>query len=173
MVGAQRLPASCMNMIDVQMMAPPERPANSPEELFNIKKINELLPAEIKQNESGSVIINKIADRGFQKVITSDQFKSTPIGVLNEKVKDQTKIELNLKPDGEQIEHKLKAQVQPFQGGATLSYSGYFGVDFTFLPANDTQKIKIEDIVMNKKIYYENSQGPFERLQHVGVRWDW
>lgn len=173
MPGAQRLPASCMNMLDVQMMAPPERPSGSPEDLFDVKKINELLPTDIKHNERGSVVMNKIADRGFQRIITSEQFKSTPIGALNEKVKDQTKIELNLKPDGDQVEHKLKAQVQPFQGGATLSYSGYFGVDLTFLPANDTQKIKIEDIVMNKKIYYETSQGPFERLQHVGVRWDW
>ncbi|MEY4617323.1 MAG: hypothetical protein RJB66_2283 [Pseudomonadota bacterium] len=155
------------------MMAPPERPNDPSQSLFELKKINEIIPMDLNPNDSGAVIFNRIADRSFQKIINSDSFKSTPLGAINEKVKEQTKIELSVKPQGDKVAHKLKAQVQPFQQSATLSYSGYIGVDYSFQPANDTQKIKVEEIIADTRVYYETTRGPLERLQQVGVRWDW
>lgn len=169
----ERAPNSCMNLMDKGMLAPPERPNLPAQELFEVKKINEVIPLDLKPTDSGMVIFNRIADRSFQKIINSDTFKSTPLGAINEKVKEQTKIELSVKPQGDKVAHKLKAQVQPFQQSATLSYTGYIGVDYSLQPANDTQKIKVEEIIADKRIYYETTQGPLERLQQVGVRWDW
>ncbi len=154
-------------------LAPPPVPEPSSDDIFDFKKMNEWLPAQINSDEKGTTVMSKIADNGFQKFMASDRFKTSALGSLNERVKEQTKVEMSLKPTGQELEHKINAQLQPFQGGATVSYRGYFGLDMSFLPASETQKIKIEETIFNKKLYYENIQGPIERLDEVGVRWDW
>lgn len=173
-INSTRAPSSCMDSsAELPSLAPPPVPVSSDDEVFDFKKMNEWLPAQIDKEEKGTTVMSRIADKGFQNFMASDRFKSSSLGSLNEQVKQQTKIEMSLKPEGQKLEHKIKAQLQPFQGGATVSYQGYFGLDLSFLPASDTQVIKIEETVFNKKLFYENSLGRNERLDQVGVRWDW
>jgi hypothetical protein len=169
-----RSPAACMDQaLDFSSLVPPSAPTEVQNEIFDLKKLNELVPPDLSGTENGSVVLNRIADNGFQKFVSSAQFKSTQLGTFNEKVKEQTKVEVSLKPDGKGIEHKLNAQLQPFQGGATVSYRGYVGVDLSFQPLTETQKIKVEETILNRKLYYENSFIKTERRDQIGVRWDW
>lgn len=171
--GPIRKPSSCMETPTFAMLEAPPKPEDGEDGFFSSKNLREMLPKSIPPDEKGAVVMNRIADKGFQKFVASEGFKSTPLGSLNEKVQEKTKIEMSLKPEGQQIQHKLKAQVQPFQGEAILSYSGYIGVDVALQPANALQKVKLEEEIFKKKIYFENRQGPIERLQQVGIRWDW
>lgn len=167
-----RLPASCMNSVEQSSLAPPPAPMKDPN-AFDFKKMNDWLPNAIGQQEKGTTVLQKIADNGFQKFVSSDTFKSTQLGTFNEHLKEQTKIELTMKQASSGPEHRIKAQIQPFQGEATLSYSGYLGVDVSYQPLSETQRIKIEETFFKRKFFYENRQVRADHLSQVGVRWDW
>lgn len=167
-----RVPTSCMDSAESSSIAPPPIPEASSDEI-DFKKLNDLIPTQVTKEDKGSIVIGKIADNGFQKFMASDRFKSSPIGRINEEVKQKTKLEMSLKPEGQSVEHRLKAQILPFQGGAIVGYQGYFGLDVTLQPANDSQKIKVEETIADKKIYFENIQSRLERLNEVGISWDW
>lgn len=171
---AIRAPSSCIEEIQMSSLMAPPKPKEVGGDIIDVKKINDLLPSEIRKGESGVVVINKIADKGFQNFLTSDQFRETPLGTLNEQVKEQTRIEMKFKPDqNSKLEHRLNAQLQPFQGGATLSYRGILGVDVSYLPRGESQSVKIEEEIFRKKIYYENSLKSSVRTDQIGVKWDW
>jgi hypothetical protein len=170
---ALREPNSCMDSVEMASLVPPTVPVRTGIEIIDFKKMTEWIPKDVKKEDDGILLMNRIADNGFQKFLASDYFKQTQLGTLNETVKEQTRIELSVKPEGEKIAHKIKAQLQPFQGVATFSYRGYFGMDYSFIPMTEAQKIKFEETLFKKKVFYETTLVRSERLDKVGIRWDW
>lgn len=168
-----RRPAACMDELESSSLAPPELPARDKNEIFDPKSLNELLPKQISREDKGAVVMSRIADNGLKKIMASDSFRNSQFGELNEKVQENTKIEMSLKDTDNRLEHRLNAQVQPFQGMAVLSYKGYFGLDYSFQPAGDTQKIKLEEVILHKKVFFENRQVHSQTLNQIGVAWDW
>jgi hypothetical protein len=168
-----REPNSCMDGVEMPSLAPPKVPVQDGTQIIDFKKMTEWIPKDVKKEDDGLLLMNRIADNGFQKFLASDFFKQTQLGTLNETVKEQTRIELSVKPEGEKIDHKIKAQLQPFQGIATVSYRGYFGMDYSFIPMVEAQKIKFEETLFKKKVFYETTLVRSERIDKVGIRWDW
>ncbi len=169
--------ASCMDAIDFsslqgEVIKAPAAPPSENTFLSDPKKLNELLPESVNSGENGYVVIEKIADKGFQKFISSDQFKSTSLGQLNERVKENTKVELNIKTEN-QIDHKVSVQLEPFQKGASVGYRGYFGALFSFYDMSRTKRLRIEDTFFTKKLFYENYLSNSDRWDQVGIQWNW
>lgn len=178
----QRNLASCMEgTLEYASLVLPQR--NEPVEVveqdlvtapigFDFKKLNEWLPAQITPDENGNEVLHKIADKGVQSFLASDNFKSSTLGRLNEKVKEETKMEVNIRSSNK-ISHKFSANLEPFQQGAKLSYAGLIGVELSFYSLNKTQTLKVMETFFNKKFYYENNMNVMDRTDHLGVQWDW
>jgi len=180
-VGVSRNLASCMEgNLDYSSLAPPQQGEASnithasqiESSEFDFRKLNEWLPAEIAPDEKGGVVINKIADKGVQSFLTSESFKSSSLGRLNEKVKEETKMEVKLSRGGK-TEHKISANLEPFQQGAKVGYTGVIGLELSYYIPNKIQTLKLVETILDKKIYYENSVSLIDRHDHFGVQWDW
>lgn len=180
-ISKQRDLASCMEgALEYASLLPPEK--SDPVETasgdpidpqgFDFKKLNEWLPAQIAPDEKGEVVLNKLADKGVQSFLSSETFKSSTLGRLNEKVKEETKMEVNIQSENK-VSHKFTANLEPFQQGAKLSYAGLIGLELSFYSLNRTQTLKVVDTFFNKKFYYENSLNTMDRTDHLGVQWDW
>lgn len=182
-VSKKRGLASCMEgTLEYASLVPPQR--NEPPEVgaeqdpiatpigFNFKKLNEWLPAQITPEENGNVVLHKIADKGVQSFLASDNFKNSTFGRLNEKVKEKTKMEVNIR-SSKKLSHKFTANLEPFQQRAKLSYTGLIGVELSFYSLNKTQTLKVIETFFNKKFFYENSLNVTDRTDHLGVQWDW
>ncbi len=184
--GSLRSVASCMDGgFEYSSLAPPPTPqikkinTNSDagsfvelEEGFDLKKLNEWLPEQITPDENGARVMHKIADRGVQSFFSSANFKNSRLGRLNEKIKEETKMEVQIKNNGH-LEHRISANVEPFQQKAKLAYNGFVGLELSYYMADNTQAIKLVDRIFNKKVYYENNVNSTERNDHLGVQWDW
>lgn len=169
--------ASCMDSIELssitgEVLQAPSMPVSESSFLSDAKSINELLPEKIDKKENGYKVMGKIADRGFQKFISSEQFKSSSLGKLNEEVKEKTKVDLNIRTENK-LEHKLSFKLEPFQQGATVDYSGYFGVQFSYYEKESVKKLKVDDILFSKNIYFENYLSSSDRWNQVGFQWKW
>jgi len=139
---------------------------------FDFSKMNEWLPTQLAPTDKGSVVINKIADKGIQSFFSSQQFKNSQLGRINEKVKEQTKMEVNLSK-GNKVEHKITANLEPFQQGARFAYQGYFGLNLSFYVPNKKQVFKVEEVFFNRKFYYENMLTLTDRQDNLGIEWNW
>lgn len=173
----QRDPASCMDVIELssysgESIEPPPKPNSDDSLIISSIKLNELLPSQISKEEDGYVLLEKIADKGLQKIVSSDQFKSTPLGTLNETVKEKTKVELNI-VENHSIEHKIGAQLEPFRGGGTVTYHGYFGATYTFYDLNKGKKLRLEEKFLGKDLFFETIVNEEERVDQIGVAWGW
>jgi hypothetical protein len=168
-----RQPANCMDGLEMASIAPPPPPVVNKDEIFDPKSLKELLPKQIARDEKGTVVMNKIADNGLRKIMASESFKSSQFGQLNARVQEKTRIEMSLQDNNNHLQHKVNAQIQPFQGTAVISYKGFFGLDYSLQPASDTQKIKVEQMVADKKVFFENRQLRSNTLNQIGVAWDW
>lgn len=180
-ISIQRRIASCMEgSLEYASLVPPQQsepiePATvnqTDSNGFNFKKLNEWLPAQISPDEKGGAVLNKIADKGVQSFLASENFKSSTLGRLNEKVKEETKMEVNIQTSNK-ISHKFSANLEPFQQGAKVSYAGLIGVELSFYSLNKTQTVKVMETFFNKKFYYENNLNDIDRTDHLGVQWDW
>lgn len=137
------------------------------------KDVAKIVPLDLKQGDSQSTVITRIADRGFGLWFKS--IKDTSIGRLAETAQERLKTDIEITPsEDEGIRHKFSFKFEAFQAMAKVEYTGWMNAEINFDAKSAETDIQLKDKVFdNKDLIVSHKNTKEQALSMIGLAWSW
>lgn len=137
------------------------------------KDVAKVVPLDLKQGDSQSTVITRIADRGFGLWFNS--IKDTSIGRLAETAQERLKTDIEITPsEDEGTRHKFSFKVEAFQAMAKVEYTGWMNAEINFDAKSAQTDIQLKDKVFdNKDLIVSHKSTKEQALSMIGLAWSW
>lgn len=172
----KRAPSSCMDLIEYSNDEVPfEVAPDEPDEdhYVQVSDLKKWAPTNVQAGSDGQVVLQQIADRGVQSILSSNKFKKTKVGSWNEAAKEKTRLDVRIKSDDGKQEHKVITQIQPFEGFAEVGVEGPIRLNFRLSPAKEEQVFRLTENIQAAQLYLQTTQNKTDVTNQVGFAINW
>ena len=137
--------------------------------------VAKVIPLDIKQTDSTGVVMNRIADRGFNLWFNSSFMKDTALVRLAETAQEKLKTDVVVPgASSDEISHKFTFRIEAFQALAKLEYTGWLSAAIDYdARAGATNVLCKEKIFDNKDLFLSHRATNHNALSMVGLAWNW
>ncbi|MGZ3772923.1 MAG: hypothetical protein ACXVCY_05375 [Pseudobdellovibrionaceae bacterium] len=165
----------CLGKVDLESTQPLVIPEDTVTPKLTKNDVAKVIPTDLKQGDSQTTIMKRIADRGVSLWFNSDVMKETSIGRFAETAQEKLKTDVILPtrtPQG--VNHKLSFKVEAFQALAKLEYTGYLNASVNYdAKASATDILFKEKIFTNKNLLLSHKVHKDQDLSMIGLAWSW
>ena len=133
------------------------------------------IPTNLHDSDSGSYVLNAIADRSVSTFIRQQKEMGTSLGRTTANVEKTMKQEMVLgSSDKTKIQHKFNFEVQAFQSKAQIKYSGLADASVSYRASESTVAFEIfEKLPHTQEVVLSHELRPGQQISSLNMRWAW
>lgn len=166
---------NCLAKVDLKSTKPMAIPQDNVTPKITSEDVAKIIPTDIKQDESTSSVMSRIADRTFNLWFNSSTIKNSAVGRIAEKTQEKLKTDVVVKgAKSEDTTHKFSFRIEAFQALAKLEYSGWMKavVNYDAKDAQTNVEVK-EKVFHNKDLVLSHKKNSEQGLSMIGLAWSW
>ncbi len=135
--------------------------------------VAKVVPTDLKEGDSESTVLTRIADRGFSLWFNSSAMRATTLGRMAETAQEKLKTDVVVPastPRG--VSHKFSFKIEAFQALAKVEYTGWLRAAINYDAKSSETDILFKDkVFQNKDLIVSHKASKEQGLSMVGLAW--
>lgn len=162
--------------VDIKTTKPMIIPVDNVTPKITEKDVEEVVPtSEIAPTDSGSSVISRILDKGFNYWYKNSELKKSAVGRAADSAQEKLKTDVVVPAATKNgVSHKFSFRVEAFQTQAKLEYTGWTKAAVKYDASHARTNFEVsEKVWKNKDLVLSHSVTSREDVSSVGVKWSW
>jgi hypothetical protein len=169
------LSPAAFGRVDIKTTKPMIIPVDNVTPTITQKDVAEVVPTDMKAEDSSSSIFSRIMDRGFNYWYKNSEFKNSAVGRAAEDAQQKLKTDVVVPAKNKGgVNHKFSFRVEAFQTMAKMEYTGWTNAAVKYNAAKAETNFEVsEKVFKNKALVVSHSVTSREGVSSVGMKWSW
>lgn len=165
----------CFAKVDIKTTKPMIIPVDNVTPRITEKDVEEVVPTDISQGESGNSVISRMLDKGFNYWYKNSELKKSSVGRAADAAQEKLKTDVVVPAATKNgTNHKFSFRVEAFQTQAKLEYTGWTKAAVKYDASHARTNFEVsEKVWKDKDLVLSHSVTSREDVSSVGVKWAW